>query len=85
MCFGSCRVLCDNCKPKFVYCPNCGHKCMLFHTQCKKCKTPLTEEMKDAARAEWEIRSKERHERDAAERAAELAAQGVESGAVPQL
>ena len=53
MCFGSCRVTCDNCKPKFVYCPNCGHKCMLIHKVCKKCKTPLTDEMKEAAKADW--------------------------------
>ena len=62
MCFGSCRVTCDNCRPKFVYCPNCGNKCMLFHKVCKKCKTELTSEMKDAARKEWAVRAKNRHD-----------------------
>ena len=60
MCFGSCRVTCDNCKPKFVYCPVCGHKNMLIHKACKKCKTPLTEEMKQKARKDWERISAER-------------------------
>ena len=66
MCFGSCRVTCDNCKPKFVYCPNCGHKCMLFHKKCKKCGAVLTEEAKETAREEWRVRAKARHDADLA-------------------
>ncbi len=62
MCFGSCRVTCDNCKPKFVYCPDCGHKNMLVFKACKRCGKPLTEEMKDAAIRDWEERSKARNE-----------------------
>ena len=64
MCFGSCRITCDNCKPKFVYCPNCGNKCMLFHKVCKRCKTELTEEMKQEARDEWQKKAKERHDKE---------------------
>lgn len=61
MCFGSCRVTCDNCKPKFVYCPQCGRKNMLVFKACKGCGLPLTQAMKDAAIAEWEAKSKEKN------------------------
>ena len=60
MCFGSCRVTCDNCKPKFVFCPVCGRKNLLVFKECKKCKTPITEEMKQAAIAEWKVKAAER-------------------------
>ena len=63
MCFGSCRVTCDNCKPKFVYCAECGTKNLLFFSTCYQCKAPLTQEMKDAAVADWEQKKeKERQE-----------------------
>ncbi len=60
MCFGSCRVTCDNCKPKFVYCPQCGRRNMLVFKACKKCGLPITEEMREDAIARWEQRAKER-------------------------
>ncbi|MCI2241668.1 hypothetical protein [Adlercreutzia faecimuris] len=60
MCFGSCRVTCDNCKPKFVWCDQCGRKNLLVFKKCKQCGAPLTEEMKDAARADWAARAAER-------------------------
>lgn len=53
MCFGSCRVTCDNCKPKFIWCPECDTKNLLVFKKCKKCGFEFTEEMKDEARATW--------------------------------
>ena len=38
MCY-SCSPGCDNCFAKLLECPSCGH--------------PLTQEMRDAAEAEW--------------------------------
>lgn len=61
MCFGSCRVTCDNCKPKFVYCPTCGRKNMLIFKECKKCGERITEEMKEKAIREWEVDSQRRN------------------------
>lgn len=63
MCFGSCRVTCDNCKPKFVQCPACGHKNMLVFKACKKCGETLSEETKDNAVAQWEEKARARAER----------------------
>ena len=48
-----CRATCDNCKPVYVWCPECGKKNFLTMTKCTKCKAPLTEESKDAAIAKW--------------------------------
>ena len=63
MCFGSCRVTCDNCKPKFVYCPECGRKNMLDFKACKQCGPLLTGEMKEHAIEEWEAGARARAER----------------------
>ena len=56
MCFGSCRVTCDNCKPLLVF------------KQCKQCGAPFTEEMKDAARADWAAKAAERAGEQASKR-----------------
>ncbi len=61
MCFGSCRVTCDNCKPKFVVCPDCGHKNLLVFKACKECGSVLTEDMKDEARRVWAEQAEERN------------------------
>ena len=79
MCFGACRVTCDNCKPKFVYCPDCGKKNMLMFDKCRKCGRPLTQEMKDAAIADWEVKRRERDEKERAEQEAKLQQSGISS------
>lgn len=60
MCYG-CRVTCDDCKPKFVHCPQCGWRNLLFLEKCVKCETTLTQEAKDEAIAQWH----EKHIRNA--------------------
>ncbi len=64
MCFGSCRVTCDNCKPKFIFCPKCGRRNQLVFNSCRKCGEPFTEDMKDEARRLWAIKAEERHARE---------------------
>ena len=81
MCFGGCRVTCDNCKPKFIVCPVCGRRNMLVFDACKKCKTPFTEDMKEAARDEWAARAAERERRKAAGAAKACADGGSGAGA----
>ena len=68
MCFGSCRVTCDNCKPKFIWCDQCGRKNLLVFKRCKQCGAPFTEEMKDAARADWAAKAAERADGQASKR-----------------
>ncbi|UWG99019.1 hypothetical protein LPY66_09610 [Dehalobacter sp. DCM] len=53
MCYG-CNPSCENCKPKFVKCPACGLKNYLFSDRCVKCSAEISEEVKDAARDEWQ-------------------------------
>lgn len=55
-----CRSTCDNCKPKFVWCPNCGKRNFLVMSKCTKCGEPLTEELKDAAIEKWQEEAKTR-------------------------
>ena len=55
-----CRTTCDNCRPKYVICPACGKKNFLTVNKCSKCRELLTQEMKDAAVAEWVEKSKTR-------------------------
>ena len=64
MCFGSCCVTCDNCKPKFVSCPVCGHRNMLVFKTCRKCGKPLPEGAKDAAVKDWEAKARTRNKRE---------------------
>ena len=55
-----CRTTCDNCRPKYVFCPNCGKKNFLTVNNCSKCHQELTQEAKDQAIAEWEENAKTR-------------------------
>lgn len=52
MCYG-CRPTCDDCKPKFVYCPACGRRNFLFSRCCSGCGRLLDDEEKAAAREQW--------------------------------
>lgn len=53
MCYG-CRPTCEVCRPKTVPCAECGHRNLLISAKCIMCGAPLTEEMKEAAKAKWE-------------------------------
>lgn len=55
MCFyGGCASLtCEKCRPKLVTCPNCGKNSFLQFDVCIFCKTKISEEVKEAARAKW--------------------------------
>ena len=52
MCY-SCSPGCDNCFATLLECPSCGHIEMLARDACSRCGHPLTQEMRDAAEAEW--------------------------------
>ena len=52
--YGGCKPTCENCKPKFVFCPQCGKKNFLFSDKCTFCDELIPEEAKDAARKKWE-------------------------------
>lgn len=54
MCY-SCSPGCDNCFAKLLECPRCGHTEMLAHGQCSQCGYAITQEMRDSAKAEWEM------------------------------
>ena len=55
MCYG-CKITCDDCKPKFVYCPDCGQRNMLVMPKCLNCGRPISEEEKEAARQAWKLK-----------------------------
>lgn len=55
-----CKTTCDNCRPKYVFCPKCGHKNFLIFSNCKECGLGLTEEMKNQAVADWQEKAKTR-------------------------
>lgn len=48
-----CNPVCDNCKPKFVVCPECHDRCFLNEPTCRKCGHAFSEGEKDAARMAW--------------------------------
>lgn len=52
MCY-TCSPSCDNCFSKFLECPTCGHIEMISREACSQCEHPITQEMRDAAEAEW--------------------------------
>lgn len=55
-----CRPTCDNCRPKYVYCPVCGAKNFLTLAACKKCRHVFSQEDRDEAVLRWESESKTR-------------------------
>lgn len=48
-----CNPMCDNCKPKFVECPECHDQCFLNEPTCRKCSHVFTDEEKGAAKDLW--------------------------------
>lgn len=52
MCYG-CKPFCENCKPKFVYCSQCGERNFLVNSACAQCGAELTEEEKEEAKSAW--------------------------------
>lgn len=54
MCYaGACNPACDNCKPKYIFCPECGSKEFLARKACPQCGYTFTDEDKAAAREKW--------------------------------
>ena len=54
MCYaGGCNPECDNCRPKYLRCPQCGNRQFIIQKNCTKCGYNVTDEDRDNARAEW--------------------------------
>lgn len=54
MCYaGNCHPECDNCKPKYLWCPTCGTRVFLMRKACPTCGCEFTDEMREEARAKW--------------------------------
>ena len=49
-----CKATCDNCRPKYVYCDECGTKNFLVLKACKKCGAAITEDARERAVAQWQ-------------------------------
>lgn len=53
MCY-TCSPLCDNCHPKFLVCPNCGHVCHLESKKCDACEWTFDETLGQEYTKKWE-------------------------------
>ena len=71
MCYG-CSPGCDNCKPKFMWCRQCGERMPLIMDECIFCGYVFTEEDREQAVEAWKQRQRDRH----AARQKELEEQG---------
>lgn len=57
MCYaGNCHPECDNCKPKYVTCPSCGERTFIARPKCLACGYELTDDDREAGRAEWRLK-----------------------------
>lgn len=55
MCYaGSCNPECDNCKPKYLACPQCGTRIALAFKHCPLCKCAISESDREKARQDWQ-------------------------------
>lgn len=52
MCY-TCNPSCDNCMPKMLECPECGHIELLGRDVCSSCGLPITDEMRADAKDQW--------------------------------
>ena len=52
-CYEGCHPSCDACRPKFLFCPNCGKRLSLYVKECRSCGEPITEETKEIWRGRW--------------------------------
>lgn len=59
MCY-ACRPTCENCKPKYLHCAECGYQNILKATHCVKCRRPIEQRERDEALLKW----KEAHNKD---------------------
>lgn len=55
MCY-SCSPICENCQPKFVFCPVCGKRGYLAFDDCWSCGHAFSQEERESAVAAWEER-----------------------------
>lgn len=54
MCYaGNCHPDCDGCKPKYVFCPECGLRAPLKIKACLSCGHEFTEAERDDAVEKW--------------------------------
>ena len=50
----TCKPFCDNCKPKFYDCPECGNpKASIVVRKCIQCGRPMTPEDEQRGREAW--------------------------------
>ena len=57
MCYaGNCHPECDNCKPKYLVCPDCGSRTFIARPKCLMCGHAITEGEREAAREDWRVR-----------------------------
>lgn len=56
MCYaGACNPECDNCKPKYLDCPQCGTRLFLGHKTCPSCGYAPTDDDRAHARELWKL------------------------------
>ena len=60
MCF-SCSILCENCRPKWLACKNCGSRNLMQARRCVVCDEPIGDDARENAYAAW---AKAKAERD---------------------
>lgn len=54
MCYaGNCHPDCDNCKPKYVYCPHCAARLLIAQKTCHLCGEALSEAVRLEAVERW--------------------------------
>lgn len=49
-----CVPTCDNCKPKFFECPQCGNRAFFALKECQSCGHVLTQDDCDTGLKAWE-------------------------------
>ena len=49
----TCLPFCENCKPKFYTCPQCGEQGSIYFKKCTHCGRPMTAEDEQAGQAAW--------------------------------
>ena len=49
----TCLPFCENCKPKFYDCPECGARASMYYRKCTECGRPMTEEDVNRGRIAW--------------------------------
>lgn len=54
MCYaGNCHPECDNCKPKYVWCPRCAARLPITQKRCHLCDEPINDGHRERAVENW--------------------------------